>query len=42
MRTIAIGDIHGGLRGLKQLLELVELEKSDETYFSWRLCGWLE
>ncbi len=33
MRTIAIGDIHGGLRALKQLLKLIELEKSDKLIF---------
>ncbi|MEM9678898.1 MAG: metallophosphoesterase [Bacteroidota bacterium] len=32
-RTIAIGDIHGGLKGLKQLLERLQLTKDDEFIF---------
>lgn len=33
MRTITIGDIHGGLKGLKQLLKLLELSKDDRLIF---------
>lgn len=33
MRTIAIGDIHGGLKGLKQLIHLLHLEDNDQLIF---------
>jgi len=33
MRTIAIGDIHGGLKGLQQLLEKVNLSTEDKLIF---------
>jgi len=33
MRTLAIGDIHGGLKGVKQLLERLELTKDDKLIF---------
>lgn len=32
-RTIVIGDIHGGLRGLKQVLERAEVNESDRLIF---------
>ncbi|WP_412559936.1 metallophosphoesterase family protein [Winogradskyella sp. MIT101101] len=33
MRTLAIGDIHGGLRGLTQLLERAKVNKDDKFIF---------
>lgn len=33
MRTFAIGDIHGGYRALKQLIEKLNLEKDDKLLF---------
>ena len=33
MRTLVIGDIHGGLRALKQLLETLDLQASDQLIF---------
>lgn len=33
MRTIAIGDIHGGLKGLKQLLARIDLKEDDRLIF---------
>ena len=33
MRTFAIGDIHGGLKGLKQLLSRIELKEDDLLVF---------
>ncbi|WP_369997081.1 metallophosphoesterase family protein [Winogradskyella sp.] len=33
MRTLAIGDIHGGLRGLTQLLERAKVTKDDKLIF---------
>ena len=33
MRTLAIGDIHGGLRALEQLFERLELQKEDSLIF---------
>lgn len=33
MRTLAIGDIHGGLRGLTQLLERAKVAKDDQLIF---------
>jgi len=33
MRTIVIGDIHGGLKGLTQLLDRIELTKDDTLIF---------
>lgn len=33
MRTLAIGDIHGGLKGLKQLLDRAELIETDQLVF---------
>ncbi len=33
MRTLAIGDIHGGLRGLTQLLERISLTEEDTLIF---------
>tara|TARA_R110002049_G_scaffold308168_1_gene511211 strand:+ start:834 stop:1562 length:729 start_codon:yes stop_codon:yes gene_type:complete len=33
MRTLAIGDIHGGLKGLIQLLKRAEVTKSDSLIF---------
>ncbi|MCB0383551.1 MAG: serine/threonine protein phosphatase [Psychroserpens sp.] len=33
MRTLVIGDIHGGLRGLKQLLELARITNDDTLIF---------
>ena len=32
-RTIGIGDIHGGLQGLKQLLDILKLQKDDQLIF---------
>ena len=32
-RTLAVGDIHGGLKALVQLLEKIELTKSDKLIF---------
>lgn len=33
MRKLVIGDIHGGLKGLKQLLQILELTPEDELIF---------
>lgn len=33
MRTLVIGDIHGGLKGLKQLLERAKLQEDDRLIF---------
>ncbi|WCO01222.1 metallophosphoesterase [Psychroserpens ponticola] len=33
MRTLAIGDIHGGLKGLKQLLEIAKVTIEDQLIF---------
>lgn len=33
MRTLAIGDIHGGLRGLIQLMEIAKVSKDDTLIF---------
>lgn len=33
MRTLAIGDIHGGFKALKQLLELLQLKENDKLIF---------
>ncbi|OBX26796.1 serine/threonine protein phosphatase 1 [Gelidibacter algens] len=33
IRTIAIGDIHGGLKGLKQLLKRIDLKEDDRLIF---------
>jgi len=33
MRTLAIGDIHGGLKALKQLLERIQVTKDDTLIF---------
>jgi serine/threonine protein phosphatase 1 len=33
MRTLVIGDIHGGLRGLYQILQLAEVTKNDTLIF---------
>ncbi len=33
MRKLVIGDIHGGLRGLRQVLEKVEIQKDDNFIF---------
>ncbi len=33
MRTLAIGDIHGGLKALKQLIERLQLTKEDTLIF---------
>jgi len=32
-RTLAIGDIHGGLKALKQLIERIEITQSDTLIF---------
>jgi len=43
MRTLAIGDIHGGLKGLQQVLENVVLQKDDHLIFLGDLVdGWSE
>ncbi|WP_204343975.1 metallophosphoesterase family protein [Psychroserpens algicola] len=42
-RTLAIGDIHGGLKALKQLLERLQLTKDDELIFMGDYVdGWSE
>ena len=33
MKTFAIGDIHGGLRGLKELITLLKLEENYRLIF---------
>ena len=33
MRTLVIGDIHGGLKGLKQLLNRAEIKENDQLIF---------
>ena len=33
LRTLAIGDIHGGLKALEQLLERVEIKENDSFIF---------
>lgn len=33
MRTLVIGDIHGGLKGLKQLLDQIQVEEDDRLIF---------
>ena len=33
MRTLVVGDIHGGLRGLKQVLERIEVKAEDKFIF---------
>lgn len=33
MRTLAVGDIHGGLKGLEQLLKRAEIEEDDRLIF---------
>lgn len=41
MRTLVIGDIHGGLKGLQQVLENVVLQKDDHLIFLGDLVdGW--
>lgn len=43
MRTIAIGDIHGGLKGLVQLLNKLEIKDEDELIFMGDYVdGWSE
>ncbi|NOQ70929.1 MAG: serine/threonine protein phosphatase [Crocinitomix sp.] len=43
MRTIAIGDIHGGLKGLKQVLERAKVTSQDELIFMGDYVdGWSE
>ena len=43
MRTIAIGDIHGGLKGLVQLLNKLEVREEDELIFMGDYVdGWSE
>ncbi|WP_405292111.1 metallophosphoesterase family protein [Algibacter sp. Ld11] len=43
MRTIAIGDIHGGLKGLVQLLNKLEVKDEDELIFMGDYVdGWSE
>ena len=42
-RTIAIGDIHGGLRALTQVLEMAKVTKHDHLIFIGDLVdGWSE
>ena len=42
-RTIAIGDIHGGLRALTQLLEIANVTENDQLIFIGDLVdGWSE
>lgn len=42
-RTLAIGDIHGGLRALKQLLEKIKITANDRLIFMGDLVdGWSE
>lgn len=42
-RTLAIGDIHGGLKALKQLIEKLELTKNDDLIFMGDYVdGWSE
>ncbi|HLT32305.1 MAG TPA: metallophosphoesterase, partial [Aquaticitalea sp.] len=33
MKTIAIGDLHGGLKGLKQLVDILKLNVDDQLIF---------
>lgn len=33
MRTLVVGDIHGGLKGLKQLVERIDLKSEDQLIF---------
>ncbi len=33
MRTLAIGDIHGGLKGLTQVIEIAKVTKEDTLIF---------
>jgi len=43
MATYAIGDIHGGLRALQQLLEIVEPQSTDQLIFLGDIVdGWSE
>lgn len=43
MRTLVIGDIHGGLKGLQQVLENVAVQKEDHLIFLGDLVdGWSE
>lgn len=42
MRTLVIGDIHGGLRALVQLLERVQPKPEDHLIIFGRLRRWLE
>ena len=43
MRAIAIGDIHGGLKGLVQVLNRVELKDGDALIFMGDyIDGWSE
>lgn len=43
MRTLVIGDIHGGLKGLKQLLDRVKVEEEDQLIFMGDYVdGWSE
>lgn len=42
MRTLVIGDIHGGLRALHQIMERAKVTEKDKLIFFGRLCRWLE
>lgn len=43
MRTLVIGDIHGGLKGLKQVLRKIDLSASDQfIYLGDYVDGWSE
>jgi hypothetical protein len=42
MRTLVIGDIHGGLRALHQIMERAKVTPKDSLIFFRRLCRWLE
>ena len=43
MRTLVIGDIHGGLKGLKQVLRKIDLSATDQfIYLGDYVDGWSE
>jgi serine/threonine protein phosphatase 1 len=40
MRTLVIGDIHGGLRALHQIMERAKVTKEDTLIFLGDYDGW--